>query len=301
MNAAKQRNLEPSNGQMKGEFKVTAKDLALINTSSGFKKLLQQKQVNIDSLIFSLNYEKELELLQTELIKLQRDIFLNKRRVAIVFEGRDAAGKGGTIRRFIEHLNPRSMRAVALNKPTETEKGQWYFTRYIHTLPNPGEIVFYDRSWYNRAVVEPVMGFCTPEQYEKFLLQVPEFEHMIYEDGIEIIKFWLAISKDEQEKRFEKRKKDPLKQWKLSPVDEKASKHWDDFTNYRDAMFTRTHTSYGPWIIVEANDKKKARLEAMRYVLNTLDYEGKDQSKISLVPDPDIVQRFNRSVISSDI
>lgn len=279
---------------------LTASDLRMINSTSGLKKLLKEKHHDIDKLLFSLNYEQELEKLQVELVKLQRDVALNNRRVVIIFEGRDAAGKGGNIRRFIEHLNPRSMRVVALNKPTEIEKGQWYFQRYVNTLPNPGEIAFYDRSWYNRAVVEPVMGFCTPEEHKTFLLQVPEFEHMLYEDGVEIIKFWLSIAKEEQKRRFDLRKTDPLKQWKLSPIDEKAQDHWDDYTKYKQEMFSRTHTSYSPWVIIEANNKKRARLETMRYVLSHLRYEGKDQAKISLSPDPEIAKRFHRSASTSD-
>ena len=279
---------------------LTEKDLRLINSAGGLKKMLQEKHHNIEKLMSSLHYEDELTQLQIELVKLQRDIQLKNRRVAIIFEGRDAAGKGGNIRRFIEHLNPRSMRVVALSKPTETEKGQWYFQRYVNTLPNPGEITFYDRSWYNRAVIEPVMGFCTEQEYKKFLLQVPEFEHMLYEDGVEIIKFWLTISKQEQKKRFDARKTDPLKQWKLSPIDEKAQENWDEFTYYRKEMFSRTHMSYSPWIIIEANDKKKARLETIRYVLSHLDYDGKTEASISLDPDPEIAHRFHRSSINND-
>src|SRR5210317_2357212 len=185
----------------------------------------------------------------------------------IIFEGRDAAGKGGSIRRITEHLNPRSMRIVALAKPTEVEKGQWYFRRYIKEMPNPGEMVFFDRSWYNRAVVEPVMGFCNEQQHRTFIQQVPEFEHMLYEDNLELVKFWFSISKEVQEYRFESRRLDPLKQWKISPVDDKAQENWDVYTRYKNEMFSRTHTSYSPWIIVGANDKKKARLESMRYLL----------------------------------
>lgn len=288
-----------SNGTAK-QLDLTAEDLKRINTPSGIKKILKEKHHDIEKLMFSLNYEHELTQLQIELVKLQRDVHLNNRRVAIIFEGRDAAGKGGNIRRFIEHLNPRAMRVVALSKPTEVEKGQWYFQRYVNTLPNPGEITFYDRSWYNRAVVEPVMGFCTPEEYKTFLLQVPEFEHMLYEDGVEIIKFWLSISKDEQKRRFDSRKGDPLKQWKLSPIDEKAQEHWDDYTRYKKEMFSRTHMSYSPWIIIEANNKKKARLETIRYVLSQMNYEGKDQANISLDPDPEIARRFHRSAASID-
>ncbi len=288
-----------SNGTIE-KINITAKDLQLINSPSGLKKLLKEKHHNVEKLMFSLNYEEELMQLQIELVKLQRDVYLNKRRVAIIFEGRDAAGKGGNIRRFIEHLNPRAMRVVALNKPTEMEKGQWYFQRYVNTLPNPGEIIFYDRSWYNRAVVEPVMGFCTEQEYKTFLLQVPEFEHMLYEDGVEIIKFWLSISKDEQKKRFDSRKDDPLKQWKLSPIDKKAQEHWDDYTKYKKEMFSRTHMSYSPWVIIEANNKKKARLETIRYVLSHLKYEGKNLAKIPLDPDPEIARRFHRSSASTD-
>ncbi|MEQ9405571.1 MAG: polyphosphate kinase 2 [Cyclobacteriaceae bacterium] len=290
----------PDNGQLKSPVKLTAKDLRQINTTGGIRKLLKQKEFDLEHVLFNLNYESELEQLQVELVKLQRDIHLNGRRVAIIFEGRDAAGKGGNIRRFIEHLNPRAMRVVALNKPTEIEQGQWYFQRYVNTLPNPGEITFYDRSWYNRAVVEPVMGFCSNDQYRTFLLQVPEFEHMLYEDGVEIIKFWLSISKKEQKRRFDSRIGDPLKQWKLSPIDEKAQEHWNDYTKYKKEMFARTHTSYSPWIVIEANNKKRARLETIRYVLNHLNYEGKDEAKISLLPDPEIAKRFHRSGKTSD-
>lgn len=282
------------------QLDLTREDLELINSKEGIQKILREKNLDIEKLMFGLNYQNELKQLQVELVKLQRDIYINNRRVAIIFEGRDAAGKGGNIRRFIEHLNPRSMRVVALTKPSEVEQGQWYFQRYVNTLPNPGEITFYDRSWYNRAVVEPVMGFCNDQEYKKFLLQVPEFEHMLYEDGVEIIKFWLSISKAKQKKRFDSRKGDPLKQWKLSPIDEKAQEHWDKYTHYKQEMFSRTHMSYSPWIIIEANNKKKARLETIRYVLNHLDYEGKDEANISLNPDPEIAMRYHRASITSD-
>ncbi len=250
--------------------------------------------------LYELRYEEELEKLQIELVKLQRDVQLNGRRVAIIVEGRDAAGKGGSIRRFIEHLNPRSARVVALPKPTEMEKGQWYFQRYVTKLPNPGEIVFFDRSWYNRAVVEPVMGFCSKKQYNVFMQQVPEFEHMLYEDNIELVKFWFSISKEVQAERFESRRVDPLKQWKISPVDEKAQENWDLYTKYKEKMYSRTHTTYSPWIIVKSNDKKKARLESMRYLLSMLDYSGKDEPVTSLIPDPDIVTRYHRSHATID-
>ena len=235
--------------------------------------------------------------MQIELVKLQRYISKNKKRVAVIFEGRDAAGKGGNIRRFMEHLNPRSTRLVALNKPTEVEKGQWYFQRYIKELPNPGEIVFFDRSWYNRAVVEPVMGFCSDNQYKEFLQQVPEFEHMMYEDGVIIIKFWLSITKDEQAKRFDARKENPLKRWKFSPVDKQGQILWDKYTYFKREMFSKTHTTYSPWMIVKTNDKKVARLEAIRYVLSQFDYEDKSDEAVVLSPDPNVVMRYYRSNI----
>ena len=263
-------------------------------------QLLATKNIDVRKALVKLRYEQELEKLQIELVKLQRAVQLTGRRVAIVCEGRDAAGKGGTIRRFIEHLNPRSARVVALPKPTEVEKGQWYFQRYANRLPDPGEIVFFDRSWYNRAVVEPVMQFCTERQYQVFMQQVPEFEHMLYEDGVELVKFWFSISKDVQHARFESRRTDPLKQWKISPVDDRAQENWDVYTRFKEEMFSKTHTSYSPWIIVKANDKKKARLESMRYLLSTLDYEGKGGSGTILTPDPDIVTRYHRSAVSID-
>ncbi len=285
---------------LKKTVPLSEEDLAAVNTKKGLLQLLNTKKVNVDKALVKLRYEQELEKLQIELVKLQRAVQLEGRRVAIIFEGRDAAGKGGSIRRFIEHLNPRTARVVALPKPTELQKGQWYFQRYVEKLPNPGEIVFFDRSWYNRAVVEPVMGFCTDEQYRIFMQQVPEFEHMLYEDNLELVKFWFSISKHVQEERFQSRRTDPLKQWKISPVDELAQKNWDRYTQYKDEMFSKTHTSYSPWIIVKSNDKKRARLESMRYVLSMLDYEEKGNSDTSLAPDPSVVQRYHRSAKSID-
>lgn len=285
---------------LKKNVKLTAEELATVNTKKGLIKLLSSKNINVDKALIKLRYEQQLELLQMELVKLQRDVQLNGRRVAIIFEGRDAAGKGGSIRRFMEHLNPRSARVVALPKPTKLQKGQWYFQRYTEQLPNPGEIVFFDRSWYNRAVVEPVMGFCSEKEYKVFMKQVPEFEHMLYEDGLELIKLWFSISKDVQAERFDSRRVDPLKQWKISPVDEKAQLHWSVYTKYKENMFSKTHTSYSPWIIVRANDKKRARLEGMRHALSTLEYEGKDDPHTNLAPDPDIVQRYHRASNSID-
>ena len=266
--------------------------------SDALIRLINNKNIPYSKVRNTLTYNKELRNLQIELVKLQRYISTNNKRVAIIFEGRDAAGKGGNIRRFMEHLNPRSTRLVALNKPTEVEKGQWYFQRYIKELPNPGEIVFFDRSWYNRSVVEPVMGFCSDKQYEEFLLQVPEFEHMMYEDGVIIIKFWLSITKDEQAKRFEARKENPLKRWKFSPVDKQGQILWDKYTHFKREMFSKTHTTYSPWMIINTNDKKIARTEAIRYVLSKFDYEGKSDAEVILNPDPNVVMRYYRSNIN---
>jgi polyphosphate kinase 2 len=285
---------------LKSAVALSEDELATVNTRAGLIQLLSSKNVDVRKALVKLRYEQELERLQIELVQLQRDIQINRRRVAILFEGRDAAGKGGTIRRFMEHLNPRTAKIAALAAPTDVEKGQWYFQRYQTHLPNPGEIVFFDRSWYNRAVVEPVMGFCTPRQYDMFMKQAPEFEHMLYEDGIELIKFWFSISKEVQAERFESRHHDPLKQWKLSPVDAEAQERWDVYTKHKEEMFSKTHTSYSPWIIVRSNDKKKARLESMRYVLSQLSYAGKDEARTKLHPDPEVVLRYHRSSASLD-
>jgi len=284
----------------KQEILLNKEEFADINTNQELLDLIEKKDKNIKSVLKRLRYEQELKNLQIELVKLQQWISHNNKRVIIIFEGRDAAGKGGNIRRFTEHLNPRSMNLVALSKPTEMERGQWYFRRYIKELSNPGEIVFFDRSWYNRAVVEPVMGFCTKEQYAKFMLQVPEFEHMLYEDGIKVIKFWFSISKEEQKARFDARLQNPLKRWKFSPVDEKGQELWNEYTFYKEQMFSKTHTTYCPWIIVKANDKKTARLETMRYVLSQFDYPNKDKALTTLLPDPNVIMRYYRSIQQID-
>jgi polyphosphate kinase 2 len=285
---------------MNKDQELTAEDFKSVTNNKELLTLISQKNSSFKKVKNTLLYNEELRLLQIELVKLQRFISSQNKRVAVIFEGRDAAGKGGNIRRFMEHLNPRSSRLVALNKPTEVEKGQWYFQRYIKELPNPGEIVFFDRSWYNRAVVEPVMGFCSENQYKEFLVQVPEFEHMMYEDGLIIIKFWLSISKEEQLKRFEARKENPLKRWKFSPVDKKGQMLWDRYTHYKGEMFSKTHTSYSPWMIIKTNDKKTARLEAMRHVLSQFNYPGKENAKTILNPDPNVVMRYYRSNIQID-
>ena len=275
--------------------KLSIEDFKKATSNNELLQIIKQKKISTDKVNKRIFYEEELRRLQIELVKLQQWISKNNKRVSIIFEGRDAAGKGGNIRRFTEHLNPRSMRVVALTKPTNVERGQWYFRRYIKKLPNPGEIVFFDRSWYNRAVVEPVMGFCTEAQYQKFMVQVPEFEHMLYEDGMILIKFWFSISKEEQLTRFNARLETPLKRWKFSPVDKKGQELWDTYSYYKEQMFSKTHTSYSPWIIVKANDKKIARLECIRYVLSKFDYDGKDEASTSLLPDPNIIMRYYRS------
>jgi polyphosphate kinase 2 len=272
-----------------------------IKTRKELIKIAKKQGVNVEKTLYKLRYEAELRKLQSEFVNLQKWIAEKKMRVAVIFEGRDAAGKGGSIKRFKEHLNPRTSRVVALNKPTDVEKGQWYFRRYIKELPNPGEIVFFDRSWYNRAVVEPVMGFCTKQEYDKFMEQVPEFEHLLYEDNLKIIKFWFSISKDEQKKRFESRLQNPLKQWKFSPVDMKGQAMWDDYTYYKEQMFSKSHTNFCPWTIVKTNDKKIARLESMRFVLSQFDYTGKGDADITLLPDPNVIMRYHRSAIQIDI
>jgi len=282
-------------------MKFTKEQLLQAKTRRDLKNIAKENGIPISKALNKLKYESTLAQLQSEFVDLQKWIAKNKMRVAILFEGRDASGKGGSIKRFKEHLNPRTSRVVALTKPTEVEQGQWYFRRYIKVLPNPGEVVFFDRSWYNRAVVEPVMGFCTKKQYDKFMMQVPEFEHLLYEDNHKIIKFWFSISKGEQAERFDSRLSDPLKQWKFSPVDMKGQELWDDYTHYKEQMFSKTHTNFSPWIIVKANDKKQARLESMRYILSQFEYEGKGNSGISLLPDPNVVMRFNRSVIQLDV
>ncbi|MDF1518185.1 MAG: polyphosphate kinase 2 [Lutibacter sp.] len=285
---------------MKETPKLTIEDFERVASNQELLKIIKEKNIPFDKVAKRLFYEEELRNLQIELVKLQQWIAKNKMRVAIIFEGRDAAGKGGNIRRFTEHLNPRAMKVVALTKPTEIERGQWYFRRYIKEMPNTGEIVFFDRSWYNRAVVEPVMGFCTETQYQNFMVQVSEFEHMMYEDGMVLIKFWFSISKDEQLARFNARIATPLKRWKFSPVDRKSQELWDKYTHYKEQMYSRTHTSYSPWITVKANDKKLARLESIRYVLSQFNYEGKENASTILFPDPNIVMRYYRSAKQID-
>ena len=231
------------------------------------------------------DYEHQKFVLQTELLKLQAWVKDTRQRLIILFEGRDAAGKGGTIKRVMEHLNPRGARVVALEKPSEVERGQWYFQRYVQHLPTAGEIVLFDRSWYNRAGVERVMGFCSQAEYEEFLRQVPEFERNLVRSGIHLIKFWFSVSREEQRRRFKERKVHPLKQWKLSPVDLASLDKWDDYTRAKEAMFFHTDTADSPWTVVKSDDKKRARLNAMRYILHSMPYRDKDAQRIGPVDD----------------
>lgn len=233
-------------------------------------------------------YEDQLEALQIELVKLQRWVRENNERVVMVFEGRDAAGKGGTIQRFLMNLNPRAARIVALSKPSDVEQGQWYFQRYIDHLPTVGEMVFYDRSWYNRAGVERVFGFCSEDQVQDFFMEAPVFEGMLEREGIHVFKFWLTVERPEQLKRFYERKTNPLKQWKLSPIDTKSVGKWDAYTEAIVDMFRHTDTDHAPWTVLDANDQKRARLNAIRVVLNAFEYDGKDAANIGDV-DEDLV------------
>jgi len=233
-------------------------------------------------------YEAHKEELQVELLKVQSWVKLTGQRIVVICEGRDAAGKGGTIKRFMEHLNPRAARTVALEKPTDHERGQWYFQRYISQLPSNGEMVFFDRSWYNRAGVERVMGFCDSLEYLEFMRQVPDLERMLVRSGIHLFKYWFSVTQDEQERRFAARSQDPLKQWKLSPIDQQSRNKWREYTEAKEAMFFYTDTADAPWTIVKSDDKKRARLNCMQHFLAGLDYPDKNTNVVE-GPDPLIV------------
>ncbi len=256
---------------------ITSNKKNLIGPNYPYKKKLNRE-----------DYEFQKAELQVELLKLQKWVKDTGERIVMIFEGRDAGGKGGTIKRFMEHMNPREAHVVALTIPSVQEQGQWYFQRYTSTLPTRGELVLYDRSWYNRGVVEPVMGFCTPKQHKQFLKQAPIFEKMLVEDGIRIYKFWFSVSREEQFRRFKSRETDQLKQWKLSPVDLDGLQRWDYFTKAKNIMFEKTDVDWAPWIVIRSDGKKRARLNCMRYVLNSLPYEGKNK-KVAIPADPNIV------------
>jgi len=242
------------------------------------------------NLLSRKNYEKQKYRLQVELLKLQAWVKNTGQKVVILFEGRDAAGKGGTIKRFMEHLNPRGAHVVALEKPSEVEVGQWYFQRYVQHLPTAGEIALFDRSWYNRAGVERVMGFCTPDEYNEFMRQAPEFERNLVRSGVHLIKFWFSVSQQEQRRRFKEREAHPLKQWKLSPIDMASLDKWDEYTKAKEAMFFYTDTADAPWTVIKSDCKKRARLNAMRYILHKLPYTNKDIDSIGPL-DPLLVGR----------
>ncbi len=244
-------------------------------------------------------YEKEKAKLQVELLKVQRWVKESGKKVVVAFEGRDAAGKGGAIKRFMEHLNPRGARVVALEKPTVAEQTQWYFQRYVKHLPSAGEIVLLDRSWYNRAGVERVMGFCDPTAYLEFMRQCPEIERMLVRSGILLFKYWFSVTQDEQRSRFESRKSDPLKQWKLSPVDQASIDKWDDYTEAKEAMFFYTDTADAPWTIIKSDDKKRARLNCMSHFLSSLNYDDKDFEVVGQ-PDPFVVTSSDHAIAKSE-
>ena len=252
--------------------KLTSSELKKLNSKKALRAILSREPINIERILRYVDYERKLIKLQTEVIKLQTWAIKNNERVIVLFEGRDAAGKGGAIRRITERINPRHIRIAALQKPTEDEQTQWYFQRYIEQFPKAGEMIFFNRSWYNRAVLEPVNGFCSEQQYQTFMGQVNDFERMILESGIHLVKIYMSISKKEQSKRFEEIKTDPLKQWKMSPVDERAQELWDDYTKYKQAMFDVTDTEKSPWKVIKANRKTEARVNAINHILEEIPY-----------------------------
>jgi len=255
------------------DSKLIKQDLDLLNSKNGLYSLLKNKNYNLEKSLNETKYVVELKKMQEELIKLQNWVIKNNKKVVILFEGRDAAGKGGAIRRITEYINPRHFRIVALNIPTEDEKNQWFFQRYINELPKSGEIVFFDRSWYNRAVVEPVNDFCSEKEYQIFMSQVNDVERMIKQSDTYLIKLYFSITKKEQAKRFEEIKNEPLKKWKMTPVDEKAQALWTKYTKYKKMMFEATNTELAPWTIIDANKKPKARLEAISHILSNIPYK----------------------------
>ncbi len=254
-------------------IKLTDEDVALLNSKVGLHALLRTKKVNIQGALREARYLTALKQKQEELIKLHNWVIENNQKVVIIFEGRDAAGKGGAIRRLTEYINPRHFRIVALDIPSDDERKQWFFQRYINQLPKPGEIVFFDRSWYNRAVVEPVNKFCTEKEYQIFMSHVNDFEKMLIESDTHLIKFYFSINKEEQAKRFKEIKKNPLKRWKMTAVDEKAQELWDEYSGYKEKMFEKTNTEHAPWVIIDANEKSKARLGAIEHVLQTIPFK----------------------------
>jgi len=271
-------------------FRADAPRIPEVDPDTALSKGWREGAYPYLNLLSRKSYERQKYRLQVELLKLQAWVKETGQRVVIVFEGRDAAGKGGAIKRFMEHLNPRGARVVALEKPSEVERGQWYFQRYVEHLPTRGEIVLFDRSWYNRAGVERVMGFCTDAEYDEFLRQVPEFERQLVRSGVRVFKFWFSVSQAEQRRRFKERRAHPLKQWKLSPVDMVSLDKWGEYTRAKEAMFVQCDTSDAPWTVIKSDCKKRARLNAMRYLLNRMPYTNADRAGIGAV-DPLIVGR----------
>ena len=267
---------------------ATAKARKPVPSADQVRHAFESGEYPYDTMMSRRAYEAQKARLQAELLKVQLWTQETGQKFVLLFEGRDAAGKGGTIKRFTEHLNPRAARVVALNKPSDVERGQWYFQRYIQHLPTAGEIVFYDRSWYNRAGVERVMGFCQPTEYLEFMRQTPELERMLVRSGIRLFKYWFSVTQEEQRARFLSRETDPLKRWKLSPIDKASLDKWDDYTEAKEAMFFYTDTADAPWTVVKSNDKKRARLNCMLHFLNALDYPDKDLHLVH-APDPLIV------------
>ena len=297
----KKDKLKSEEVEVKEEKKEKKKDLEFKSKKViGKRKILERAEEADPQKHFKKNgkmkekpYLEILSGLQIELVKLQNWVKANDKKIMIIFEGRDTAGKGGVIKRITEHLNPRGARIVALGKPSDIEKGQWYFQRYVSQLPNPGEIVLFDRSWYNRAGVERVMNFCTKDEYGDFLYQVPNLEQMWLSSGFMIFKFFLEITEEEQGRRLKSREVDPLKKWKLSPVDMLAMDKWDEYTEAFEKMLSRTHTPYTPWIVAKADDKKRVRINIIRDILGHIDYDGKDEENTCLLSDPEIVSIYS--------
>ena len=256
------------------EYSFSKNELKILSSQSGLAELFSKEKLDFGEALRFLTYLKTLRELQVELIKLQNWIVENQQRLVILFEGEEFAGKGGAIRAFMEHMNPRSQRLVALPKPAENEKGQWYFQRYVIQLPQCGEIVFFDRSWYNRALVEPVNGFCTEEEYNRFMSEVNHFERMLFNDGIKIIKFYFSISKDEQKRRIDEVKKNPLRRWELTPVDLNAQKLWDKYKSFETRLFEKTNSEQIPWVIIEADNRYEAQLNAIRHLIKVIPYKS---------------------------
>ena len=259
--------------KMEGKKELTEEDLKLLNSKIGLKYLFKNETINLEHVIDMANYESDLRELQAELVKVQNWVKKKKKKIIVLFEGRDAAGKGGTIKRVTAHINPRQFKTIALPKPSEIENGQWYFQRYVNFLPRPGEMVFFDRSWYNRAVVEPVNNFCTKKEYKIFMNQVNEFERMILESGIILIKIFLEISKEEQARRIAEIDSNPLKKWQLTEVDAKAQKLWDEYTKYESKMFEHSKKAHTPWTIIDATTRRNAIIQTLKIILSSVPYK----------------------------